>query len=305
MTFRAANGRGADEEIMMRRPPRTLPGTDALLFYKISLGLFLAVAVVILALAVATAAEIDARVGPLGHLPWPLAQWALTTPLGTLAVALVAGLACGLPLALAGRAARTGWLSTDVVDVTELPPSAWPARWPWRRPGGPTLAEYWLGRGWRQRVLSLLALALAVLLALGFFAAYGAVGWYGRTHLPVCSGSRCPPSFGQLLTPPLFIGVAIVSLIEYRWVRQVERRCGVWFRVPDGAPLNGVTGYVRRPGVTAEGAAAELARATRGVMGRPVARRAFVTMLFFVPLFLVLIALGLLIAWLPTQWIPA
>jgi hypothetical protein len=289
---------------MMRRPPRTLPGTDALLLYKIFLGIVLGVTVVSLALAVATAA-IDAQVGQLGQLPWPLAQWALTTPLGTLAVTLLASLACGLPFALAVRAAGAAWPFTDAVDVTDLPPTAWPTRLlpPWRRPGGPTLAEYWLGRGWRQRVLSLLAVALAVLLALGFFAAYGAVGWYGLTHLPICIGSRCPPSFWYLQTPPIVIGVAIAQLSQYGWVRQVERRCGVWLRVPAGT-LGSITGYVRRPGVTAEAAAAALARYTRGV-GRPVARRALVVLLVAVPFFLVLIALGLLSAWLPTQWIPA
>jgi hypothetical protein len=85
----------------MRRSP-TLPGTDALWLEKISFGIFLGLAVLILALTVATAA-IDAGVGPQGHLPWPAAQWALATPLGALVVTVVAGLACGLPLALAGR----------------------------------------------------------------------------------------------------------------------------------------------------------------------------------------------------------
>ncbi len=83
----------------------------------------------------------------------------------------------------------------------------------------------------------------------------------------------------------------------------MERRCGIWFRVPDGT-LGGFTCYVRRPGVTAEAASAALARYTQAVK-RPVARRALVDVLFFAPFFLVLIALGVLNAWLPTQWIPA
>jgi hypothetical protein len=285
----------------MRRPPPTLPGTDALWLEKISFGIFLGLAVLILALTVATAA-IDARTGSQGHLPWPAAQWALTSPLGALAVTVVAGLACGLPLAVAGRAARAGWLVTDAVDVTELPPSAWPARWPWRRPGGPTLAEYWLGRGWGHRLLGVLALALAVLLPLGFFAVYGVVGWYGLTHLPPCSGSRCPPFYWPLQTP-LLIGLAIAQLSQYGWIRQLERRCGIWFRAPAGA-LGDCAWYVRRPGVRAEAAAATLARATRGRVGRPVAWRVFVAVLASVPFFLMVIALGLLSAWLPTQWMP-
>jgi hypothetical protein len=267
---------------------------------KVFLVIFLGMVVVILALTMATAAAIAGRLGR--HLPWPIAQWALTTPLGTLAVALVGGLALGLPFVLAGTA-RSAF--THAVDVTELPLPAWPARPlpPWRRPGGPTLAEYWLGRGRRQRVLSLLVLALAVLLVLSFFAAYVAVGWYGLSHLPDCSGSRCPPTYYQLQGSPTIIGLAIMYLSQYWRARRVERRCGIWFRVPDGA-LGGFTCYVRRPGVTAEAAAAALARYTRAVK-RPVARRALVDVLFFMPYFLVLIALGVLNAWLPTQWIPA
>jgi hypothetical protein len=215
-------------------------------------------------------------------------------------MALVGGLVGGLPLVLVARA---GWSFAHAVDVTELPPMAWPRPLPpWRRPGGPTLGEYFLGRGLRQRVLSLLVLALAVLLLLGFFATVVAVGWYGITHLPDCSGPRCPPTIGPVTGAPMLLSLASLWLSQYGWIRHMERRCGIWFRVPYGA-LGGFTCYIRRPGVTADAAAAALARYTRG-MGRPVARHALVAVLSLVPLFLVVIALALLSAWLPTQWIP-
>jgi len=94
-----------------------------------------------------------------------------------------------------------------------------------------------------------------------------------------------------------------VNVGQYRRVRQVERRCGIWFRAVGGA-LGDFNCSVRRPGVTAEAAAAALARSTRAVE-RPMARGALVIALFSVPYFLVLIALNLLTIWLPTQWMPA
>src|SRR5262249_33454672 len=81
------------------------------------------------------------------------------------------------------------------------------------------------GHGGRQRVLSLLALALAVLLPLSVFVAYGVVGWYGLTQLPDCAGPRCPPSYWPLQTPVL-IGVAIGQLSQYTVIRRMERGRG-------------------------------------------------------------------------------
>jgi hypothetical protein len=286
--------------MVTRRPPRTLPGTDALLLQQVFLVIFLGMVVVILALSMATAAA-DGAHSQRGQLPWPIVQWAVTTPLGTLAVALVGGLAAGLPPLLWVRRMRP--ITASPVDVTELPLSAWPRPLPpWQRPGGPTAAEYWLGRGWRQRVLSLLSLALAGLLVFGSFAAYGVVAWYGLTHLPDCSGPRCPPTYSQLQGPPMLIGLYIMFLGQYAWIRQVERRCGIWFRVP--FTLGDFTCYVRRPGVTAADAAAALVPYTRDCT-RPVAQGAVVAALFLMPFFLVLIALSLLNIWLPTQWMSA
>src|SRR5258706_12713685 len=101
----------------MRRPPRTLPGTDALLLQQVFLVIFLGMVVVILALSMATAAALGAQAQE-GQLPWPIVQWAVTTPLGTLAVALVGGLAAGLPLLLVRRVAP---LAGRPRDGTGLP----------------------------------------------------------------------------------------------------------------------------------------------------------------------------------------
>jgi hypothetical protein len=287
--------------MQMRRPPHILPGRDALWLHKLLLGVYLVVGPVILALAMDTAAEIGAQVGDVGHLPWPILQWTVATPQGTLVAALVGGLISGLPFAFASR---DGSRFAYAVDVTELPLSAWPTHPlpPWRRPGGPTRAEYWLGRRGRQRILSLLALVLAILLMLSCFAALGAIWWYGITHFPDCAGSRCPPTYGNLGTPICILGLAILWVSQYIWTRHVERRCGIWFRVPDSA-LGGFTSYVRRPGVTAEAAASALARYTREAH-RSVARSALVIVLILLPYLLVLVAVGLLVAWLPTQWTP-
>jgi hypothetical protein len=147
-------------------------------------------------------------------------------------------------------------------------------------------------------------LALALLLILGFFASLVAAGWYGITHLPDCSRSGCPPSSGLAILPPMPLGLAILFLSQYGWIRHVERRCGIWFRVPYNAPSSFTfTCYIRRPGVTADAAATALARYTRGG-GRPALRRTLVAELATAPFILVTTGLILLGAWLPTYWIP-
>ena len=62
----------------MRRLPRTLPGSEPLMVTTVALGIYLGMAVVFLALNAATAPAIGAHGG---HLPWPIVQWAVTTPL--------------------------------------------------------------------------------------------------------------------------------------------------------------------------------------------------------------------------------
>lgn len=188
--------------MVIRRAPRNLPGKDPLFLQRILVAFYLTVVAGSLVLNIADAVEIDVQ---RGHLPWPIAQWALTTPLGALAVAAVSGLVWGFPLALVVLARP---LIIRPLDVTDLPLSAWPGPLPlWRDPGSATLADVWLGRGQRQRALSLLALTLAVLLLIGLLALFVASGWYGFTGgFPDCGASGCPPNFtGQFSSAPEFI----------------------------------------------------------------------------------------------------
>lgn len=298
-----------------RRPPRTLPGKDALRLRTITLILLLGTSVVLAAVDVFTTTWRTPHVEHLPYLPLPIfTQWRQTAPLtislGLLALALVAGLAWGVPLGL--RAARQFEIA-HAVDVTELPTTDWSmAYWSARPresspgPGELTRSEYWLGRGRRQRVLSLLALVPAVLLPLGFFAALIAAGWYGISYYPDCVGSRCPPSYSQFASLPWLLGLGIMLLIQYAQVRAMERRCGIRFRMAEVTMPGNLTSYVRAPGVAPEAAAAALARYRHDSRGgeRPAARRMLVTMLYFVPFFLLQITLTLLTAWLPTQWSP-
>src|SRR5260221_12673453 len=130
--------------MVTRRPPRMLPGSDPLVIHKIFIPIYLCMAVVSLGLAMALAA-LDAREGQSWHLPWPIVQWALTTPLGILAMTLVGGLVGGLSSVVAAAAILGGQFAY-AVDVTELPPMAWPAASPWRRPGGARRGGDRLGR---------------------------------------------------------------------------------------------------------------------------------------------------------------
>src|SRR5260221_724831 len=104
--------------MVTRRPPRMLPGSDPLVIHKIFIPIYLCMAVVSLGLAMALAA-LDAREGQSWHLPWPIVQWALTTPLGILAMTLVGGLVGGLSSVVAAAAILGGQFAY-AVDVTEL-----------------------------------------------------------------------------------------------------------------------------------------------------------------------------------------
>lgn len=283
----------------IRRERRGLPGSDALEHRAVFLLVFLILCAGILALSMATA---GLPFNQRGHLPWPIAQWAFATPVGVLLLSLVGAAAAGLPVGLASRA---GAVPAHAVDVTDVPPEAWQEyvlslrRSPTISSSASDQPEHSLG----GRIVALLAGAVAIALVLGFFAIYSAVAWYGLTHISDCAGPRCAPSYGYIQGAPLALGLAIIFGIQYVWIRHVERRCGIWFRKPDGgrSPFNY---YVRRPGVTAEAAAAAFARYPRRTR-RPWGIEALRFALLMVPYFVTLIGLALLAAWLPTQWIPA
>ncbi|HEX8981334.1 MAG TPA: hypothetical protein VF792_01070 [Ktedonobacterales bacterium] len=285
--------------MVIRRSPHNLPGTDPLLIAYILGVIYLVLLFVILGLMMATV-TLNAKRG--GHLPWPLAQWAFTTPLGALAVAVAGGLVWGLPLALV---VLTRPIGVYPVDVTELPPIWWPRPLPpWRVPGGGTLADYVLGHSRSQRVWSLLALIFSALFLIGLFAVFVAASLYPLRHIDNCSASGCPPSFSQLLTgAPEFIGITIMLFSQVARIAHVERRSGVWFRTREALEFR-LGAYIRRPGVTREAAAVGLQRYTRSAR-RPLARDVVLIALAMTPAILLMIGGELLAAWLSTQWIPA
>jgi hypothetical protein len=235
-----------------------------------------------------------------GHLPWPLVQWALTSPLGTIILGMVAGLVCG---ATSSAILLLIFRLTLLVDVTGVPVYAWPSlRQLARDPARGTQTDKWLGRTQQQRRRSWLAIALGALLLLGLLVAAFASLWYTLTHAFNCSAEACAPVFiPQLTFLPLVVGEFLVLLSLVVWVARVERRSGVWFRTR-AVFESGLVTYIRRPGVTPEVAAAALRPYTRGVL--PAAQALALVALAFVPCFLWFIGGMLLSAWLSTQWIP-
>jgi hypothetical protein len=277
-----------------QRRPHALPGSDPLLIVRFMAVFYLCLAIVVLAIA-AQAAQLADSHG--GHLPWPIAQWALTTPLGALAIAVVGGLACGLAIIVISP------LNPNIlqpVDVTELASDAWP-RPPsrWRDPDSRTTADRWLGHGKRQRGLSQFALALAIVLLIGLLAALSATTWYTLTHILYWAPAGCPFYVLQLTIPPMDMGGFTLFVSQVVWIAWVQRRCGVWFRGGVGGVLSG---YIRRPGVTPEAAVSALQRYAHA--RRPLAQVALFATLAAIPLILLLTGCELLSNWLATQWIP-
>lgn len=283
--------------MVIRRSPRNLPGMDPFLLPRITAAIFLCLLVMILALAMATAAAYGAQ---RGHLPWPIAQWAFTTPLGALAVDVVGGLVWGLPVVWIALARPFVF---HPVDVTELPPIWWPRpSSPWSHWYGRSLADIWLGSGRSERAWSLLALVFAPLLIISLLAVAVASTWYGLSHIPYCEGSGCPPSFSQFTAAPEIVGLAIIQLGTFARIAHLERRCGVWFRTRD--VFEGLGAYIRRPGVSSVAAAAALKRNTRSAL-YPLARVILIIALAVTPGLLVMSGGILLSSWLASQWIPA
>jgi hypothetical protein len=285
-----------------QRPPRALPGSDPQRIQKWFALLGLGIAAILLIAALVSAVQIGAQ---RGHLPWPVAQWALTTPLGALALTMSGALMVSAPIAALARLSLAFY---QPVDVTDLPVAAWP-RPVLRRPGpvGGTRTEVLLGRGQRQRAWNRLALALAALLLLSLLAVIPLALIYVVTYFPDCGASGCPPSFmEQISFSPTFLGLFLVQLSQLVGVAWVERRCGIWFRArnPGRNPGESNLGtYIRRPGVTAEAAAARLQRYTSR-WSRPGAQFILLAVLAFAPYILLLCGGYLLSTWLSTQWIP-
>jgi hypothetical protein len=287
--------------MMTRRPASNLPGQDGLLVTRIAAMLFLVMAVLWLALDIAEAAGIGGMRRVRGHLPWPIAQWALYTPLGTLILVLVGALMWSAPFTVVALAGGPKFLP---MDVTDLPVSAWPRPpTPRRRPEGGTRADRWFGRGTVARVWNALALILGVVLLIGILAGLIASFWYSHTIRPDCHPAGCPPSFdGRIAFAPEFIAVGTFFVGIYARFVSIERQSGVWFRSPYGLG-SGPGLYVRRPGVAPETAAAALRRYTPGILP-PVAPN-FLRVTLFGSLMAALFCGSMILsAWLAAQWIP-
>jgi hypothetical protein len=262
------------------------------------LVIFLVLAAIALPMTMYTA-QLAGSLG--GHLPWPLAQWALTTPLGTLTAIVVVGLVMSIPYSMFFRVIFT---MSQPVDVTDLPLEAWPdPLFRWGDPAGMTRGERWLGLSQPERARNRRALALAALLLLSLLATAVVTVWYVTSHSPDCSAVDCPvvPDFtAQMVLPLEFVGVPLANLLYLVWTISVERRSGVWFRSRGG--YASLWSYIRRPGVTSEAAAAALQRNLRGA--NSLAQVILLAVLALVLVCLLYIGVALLAHWLATQWIP-
>jgi hypothetical protein len=278
--------------MILRRSQRALPGRDTLLIYKFFLVVFLTLAVGDLAVQM-TSTQLA------GSLPWPLAQWAVTTPVGMLTLVVVGGLVLSIPYSMFFRVIST---MAQPVDVTGLPLAAWPDLQPrWGDPAGLTRDERWLGRTQPERARNRRALALAALLLLSLLVTAIVSIWYGMSHGLDCRPGICPPvpDFSQIALPLLFLSVPITSVIQLVWIAWVERRCGVWFR--SRVDSIGLGTYIRRPGITPEAAAAALQRHLRGA--NSLAQLILLAVLALALVCLLIIGVALLTNWLSTQWI--
>lgn len=239
-----------------------------------------------------------------GHLPWPVAQWALTTPAGLVGILAIC-VGVGAPaFIVAQRHFLRGWTLARAVDVTAVPPWVWLTRPPVYP--GETRADRWLGRSRRAQLVSLTLLGGAALIYLllvpSFLVAVGVI--LRSIPLPPCGVGGCPPVYPLI---PLglaseWVIIGLSSVAQYRWLRRVEGSSGVWLRYRNWFQTPGLC-YIRQPGVTPEAAAVALARFAPAEAVPLVRAFAFVV-LGGLPLLLVLFASGFLQFWLQTQWLP-
>ncbi len=282
-------------------PPR-LPGTSAITPYLVGAILFGGL-VLFWGALIALITLVPIQSG--GHLPWPVAQWALTTPVGVLATFAVSVLIAG-PSLIAGqrRILRRQFLAR-AVDVTEVPPWVWLTRPPVRP--GETRVDRWLGRSRRARIASVALLAVAALIVLLVFAGLFATAVLSLNfiHSDECGARSCPPQYPLL---PIVLASEVVtfglsSWAQYQWLRRVEASSGVWLRLRSWFVPTTAFFYIRRPGVTPEAAAAARARFVP-TEATPMVRVYAISVLAVMPFVLLLIVGFFLQFWLPTQWIP-
>jgi hypothetical protein len=285
-------------------PPR-LPGVRATTLFLINalvLSLFLLLFLLLLVPLIGLMTVEATQAG--GHLPWPVAHWALTTPAGLVGILAIC-VGVGAPAFIVGqRHFLRGWTLARAVDVTAVPPWVWLTRPPVYP--GETRADRWLGRSQRAQLVSLTLLGGAVLICLllveSFLAAV--VVTLGSIPHPPCGVGGCPPIYPLiplgLVSEWVIMGLA--PFAQYRWLRRVEGSSGVWLRNRNWFQTQGLC-YIRQPGVTPEAAAVALGRFAPAE-AVPLARAFAFVVLGGLPLMLVVFAGGFLQFWLQTQWLP-
>jgi hypothetical protein len=239
-----------------------------------------------------------------GHLPWPLALWALTSPAG-LVLLLAVCVGIGAPTyIMVQRRFVWGRTLARAVDVTEVPPGVWLTRPPVFP--SETRADRWLGRSRRARMVSLMLLGgvlmLLLLLVVSFLTAVGVI--LRSIPHPPCGAGECAPTYPliPLVLASEWVIIGLSSVAQSRWLRRVEASSGVWLRYRDWFGVWGVC-YIRQLGVTPEAAAAAFMRyAPSGRL--PLARVGAIAVLGTFPLVLVLFSGAVLQFWLQTQWLP-
>lgn len=239
-----------------------------------------------------------------GHLPWPIAQWALTTPAGLL-VLLAVCVGVGAPsFIVVQRHILWRWTLARAVDVTEVPPWIWLTRPPVYP--GETRADRWFGRGHSARMVSLTLLGAMALLGLLLVASFLAAAGVSLRSLPhaACGVHGCPPMYPVLpiVAASEWVDIGLAFFAQYRWLRRLEASSGVWLRYRNWFQTHAVC-YIRQPGVTREAAAVALPRVAPAE-AMPLARVFALVVLAALPLFLLLIAGYFLQYWLATQWLP-
>ncbi|HEX9057093.1 MAG TPA: hypothetical protein VF818_06120 [Ktedonobacterales bacterium] len=287
------------------KAPPGLPGTSAAGLELVAVLIFGPVVLIMLALHIVTL--LFPVPSPQGHLPWPLVQWAVTTPLGYLALTAVGAVIMVVPFIVLQWRTWPGASPARAADVTGLPPWMWPTRA--RMSPGETWRERWLGRdpGARRASVAILvgAALLALLLVTVLFASFAGVVFLLFSH--TCRAQDClaNPYVGSVMSIAVgseLVALTLMRLASYLRLRRVERESGVWLRSRDiwmAIPLY----YIRRPGVTHDAATTTLARF--GPSGAPPTARAIaVAVLAITPMALLLGAAIFLSMWLPTQWIP-
>ena len=245
---------------------------------------------------------------PPWHLPWPVLQWAVASPMGFLTLSALGILVVAPPFVLFSI-----WRYRPQVararDVTDVPKMWWAI--PQQARLQPPLLQRWLGERHSERAVSLALLVVGVLLLValvGVILAASVVSGRLVNQLDAqCATTHygCPPPTATLKTILVFgwfAGLALGQGGVSLWLHRLEVTSGVWFRYSawmGGSRLY----YVRQPGVTSEVATAALARVS-SAHAVPYVRYIFFFVLVWSWYAVLFAAAFLLDTWLQYQWLP-